>query len=192
MRQSKSKLALLLFLFPGVALAHTGHGEAAGLMHGFSHPLGGLDHLLAMVAVGLWAAQAGGRALWAVPCAFVGAMILGGVLALLAVPVPFVETGILVSVLVLGILIAGAFKLSLVYSAAIVGFFAMFHGFAHGAEIPAAINAVSYTLGFVAATALLHLAGLSLGSVLQKINLPVNNRWAGGAIALGGIYLAVS
>lgn len=161
-------------------------------MHGFGHPIDGADHLLAMVAVGLWAAQIGGRALWAVPCTFVGVMILGGVLGFTGVPVPFIEEGILVSILILGVLIAGAFRFPLIYSTLVVGFFAVFHGHAHGAEMPATIGAGSYTVGFALATAMLHAAGIGLGMLMQKTNLHTVTRFAGGAVALSGIYLAMS
>jgi urease accessory protein len=192
MKQSIAKSLILLLLLPGAAAAHTGVGETIGFIHGFSHPIGGADHLLAMVAVGLWAAQVGGRALWAVPCTFVLVMILGGVLGFSGVPVPFIQEGILVSVLILGVLITGAFKFPLVYSALVVGFFAIFHGHAHGTEMLATIGAGSYTVGFALATAMLHAAGMGLGVFLQKTNLQAVNRVAGGAIALSGIYLAIS
>ena len=185
-------IVVSLFAFPSLALAHTGVGETAGFAHGFFHPVGGLDHMLAMVAVGLWAAQIGGRALWVVPCTFVGVMILGGVLGFIGVPVPFIEEGITVSVLILGILIASAFRLPLLYSALVVGFFAVFHGHAHGAEMPAAIGAGSYTAGFALATAMLHAAGMGWGLFMRKANLPTLTRFAGGAVALGGIYLAIT
>lgn len=192
MRQKILKIVAMFFFLPGMALAHTGVGETTGFMHGVGHPIGGADHLLAMIAVGIWAAQVGGRALWIVPCTFVGVMVLGGVLGFAGVPVPFIEQGILLSVLILGVLIAGAFKLPLVYSALIVGFFAIFHGFAHGAEMPAAMAAASYTAGFALATALLHLAGMGLSIYMSKINLPAVSRFAGGAIAFSGVYLAIS
>ncbi len=182
----------MLFFLPGIALAHTGVGETTGLMHGFIHPIGGTDHLLAMVAVGLWAAQIGGRALWVVPSTFVGVMIIGGILGFAGVSVPFIEQGILLSLLILGVLIAGAFRLPLVYSALIVGLFALFHGHAHGAEMPLLITAATYTFGFAVATALLHLAGIGLGVFVSRIDLPAISRFAGGAIALSGVYLAVA
>ena len=192
MKQPISKLIVLCLFLPGTALAHPGVGAATGFMHGFSHPISGADHLLAMVAVGLWASQIGGRALWAVPCTFVGVMVLGGVLGATGVAVPFVEEGILVSILILGVLIAGAFKLPLVYSSLIVGLFAIFHGHAHGAEMPASTEAASYAAGFAVATAMLHVAGIGLGMLLQKTNLQLISRVAGGAIALSGVYLAIS
>lgn len=191
MRQSISKFAFLLLLLPGVALAHTGVGETTGFIHGFSHPIGGADHLLAMVAAGLWASQIGGKALWTVPCTFVVVMILGGFLGFFGIPILFIEEGILISVLILGVLIAGAFKFPLAYSVLIVGFFAIFHGHAHGAEMPVTVVAASYIVGFSLATAILHLAGIGLGILLQKNNQKTVNRITGGAIALSGIYLAI-
>jgi len=192
MRQRVFNTVIMFFFLPGIALAHTGVGETTSFMRGFSHPVGGMDHLLAMVAVGLWAAQVGGRALWVVPCTFVGVMIVGGILGFSGVPVPFIEQGILLSVLIMGILIAGAFRLALAYSALIVGLFALFHGQAHGAEMPALITAASYTAGFAVATAILHLAGIGLGMFVSRIDLPAVSRFAGGAIALSGVYLAVA
>ena len=191
-KQALLKILSLLFLLPAVAIAHTGVGETTGFIHGFSHPLGGVDHLLAMAAVGLWVAQIGGRALWVVPSTFVILMILGGALGFSGIPVPFIEEGILASVLVLGVLIAGAFKFPVIFNALIVGFFALFHGHAHGTEMPVAIGATSYSIGFALATAMLHTVGIASGTFLQKINLEKVNRFAGGAIALSGIYLAVS
>lgn len=192
MKQSISKFASLLLLLPSAAFAHTGVGDTTGFMHGLSHPIGGADHFLAMVAVGLWAAQIGGRALWAVPSTFVVVMILGGILGFSGVTIPFIEQGILVSVLILGVLIAGAFKLPLTYSVLIIGVFAIFHGHAHGAEMPATALAASYIVGFAVATAALHLMGIALGMLMQKTNLQMVNRFAGGAIALSGIYLTLA
>ena len=192
MKQSLSKMLVLSLMFPTLAFAHTGVGQITGFMHGFGHPVGGADHILAMVAVGLWAAQIGGRALWVVPCTFVSIMVLGGILGFSGVLVPFVEEGILVSILILGILIAGAFKLPLVYSSLLVGIFAIFHGHAHGAEMPESIGAASYAVGFALATAMLHLAGIGLGMLMKKINMQTVTRFAGAAIAVSGIYLAIS
>lgn len=192
MKQSLSKILVLSLMLPSLALAHIGVGETTGFMYGFWHPIGGADHMLAMVAVGLWAAQIGGRALWVVPCSFVGVMVLGGVLGITGLPVPFVEEGILVSVLVFGILIAGAFKLPLIYSSLIVSLFAIFHGHAHGAEMPESFGAAWYAVGFALATATLHMAGMGLGVLMQKTNLQAVNRFAGVAIAFSGLYFAVS
>ena len=188
-----STLSCLLLLLPSVAFAHTGAaGDAISFMHGFSHPMGGVDHLLAMIAVGIWAAQIGGRAVWLVPTAFVVVMILGGVVGFSGINMPFIEQGILVSVLIMGVLIAGAFKLPLQFSTAIVAVFAVFHGFAHGAEMPATIGAGVYVLGFAIATALLHVSGVLSGAIFKSINMQLVNRLTGGAIALGGVYLAVA
>jgi urease accessory protein len=183
-------LSVIAF-FPVSAFAHTIIGPTTGFGAGFSHPFGGFDHLLAMFAVGLWAAQMGGRATWAVPGAFVSLMIFGGVLAICGIHLPYVEAGILASVMVMGILIAAAFKFPVVVSAVIVGMFAVFHGHAHGAEMPLAMGAVSYSLGFALATALLHCAGIAGGIVLQKTNVEKVTRFAGAAIAISGVYLAV-
>ena len=184
-------LCAICFL-PVSALAHTGVGPTTGFGAGFIHPVSGADHLFALVAVGIWAAQMGGRAAWAVPCTFVSMMVAGGALGMSGVHVPFIEAGILASVVVLGLLIAGAFKLPLVVSGTLVGIFAVFHGHAHGSEMPIAIEAVSYSGGFALATSLLHATGILAGAALRKLNREKFTRFAGYAIALGGVYLAVS
>jgi len=186
----KSAGLLALFAFtPLLAQAHPGHGPATSFASGLNHPLHGLDHILAMVGVGLWAAQLGGRSLWAIPATFIGLMTVGGMLGMMGVPLPMVETGILVSVLVMGILIAAAARLPLAASMALVGLFAIFHGHAHGTEIPLAASGLSYALGFVFATALLHAAGLALGLFAQQRLSAPALRLAGGAIALCGVCL---
>jgi urease accessory protein len=192
LKVSISKMLMMTALVSGVAMAHTGVERTTGFGEGLLHPVGGADHLLAMVAVGLWAAQMGGRAMWSFPLAFVGVMILGGIAGFAGVPVPFVEEGILVSVLILGVLIAGALRFPVVASALMVGGLAIFHGHSHGAELPASVGAGSYTIGFALATALLHLAGLGLGLLLQRMNLRPAVRFAGGAVALCGLYLAIA
>lgn len=184
--------AICLLPVPVPALAHSGIGTATGFSAGFSHPGGGADHLLAMTAVGLWATQAGGRAVWSVPAAFVGMMIIGAALGISGIHVPHIEEGILLSVLILGLLIAGAFRLSLPVSVAIAGFFALFHGYAHGIEMPTATGTVSYIAGFALATVLLHAAGILAGAGLQKLHGEKITRLAGCAITLGGIYLTAS
>ena len=177
----------LLFTCAG-AHAHVIPGDVRGFGSGFAHPLHGLDHLLAMTAVGLWAAQLGGRARWLVPASFVGVMIVGAALAMSGLRMPFAEEGILLSVLVLGILITVAARFPLVASMAIVGLFALFHGHSHGTEMP--VNAVgfAYGVGFALATAALHRCGIGLAGVSQSVRMPVV-RWAGAAIALAGICL---
>ena len=183
-----------LLLLPATALAHPGHSGigSMGFAHGFSHPFTGIDHILAMVAVGLWAAQLGGRARWVVPGTFVSLMLVGGALGISGVSMPFIEQGILASILVLGVLIAGTFKLPVAVSGTIVGMFALFHGVAHGSEMPLASGALAYSLGFALATALLHGAGLTGGVLLQRFNIERLSRLAGGAIVLGGLYLAMA
>lgn len=183
-------LGTLSLLVSTSALAHTGVGSTTGFSAGFTHPIGGMDHLLAMIAVGLWAAQMGSRAVWAVPSAFVSVMVVGGALGISGIHIPYIEAGILVSLLVLGILIALAWRLSLVVSMLLVGLFALFHGHAHGAEMPMVLEGISYSGGFALATALLHLAGIGLGVVLQKWSAEKVTRFAGVAITVSGFYLA--
>jgi urease accessory protein len=193
-RPLKLRGALLgaLYLVPLSALAHPGAGASSGFAAGFMHPFGGADHLLAMFAVGLWAAQQGGRALWAVPATFVAVMLLGAALGMISgpVPVPLVEAGILTSVLVLGVLIATACRLPVAAGALLVGIFALFHGHAHGAEMPLSAAGIVYSAGFAVATAALHVAGVAAGIGAQHVRLRMLARVAGGAIAVGGLYLA--
>ncbi len=190
LKSTPSLLLLLAFLaVPSLAHAHTGAGASTGFLHGFGHPFGGIDHLCAMLAVGLWAAQMGGRAIWAVPLSFVSVMAAGGVLGMLGISLPLVESGILLSVLILGVLIAAAVRLPLSASIVLVGLFALFHGHAHGAEMPGTASGVPYAGGFVLATIVLHLCGLGLGIGFQKSAPAGFVRLAGAAIALCGIGL---
>jgi len=187
-------LAGLLILSTAMpASAHVGHGEVDGIVHGFMHPIGGLDHMLAMVAVGLLAALLGGRALWMVPAAFMVMMAAGAGLAMTGVELPFVELGISASVVALGVAVALQIPLPIMAAMAIAGFFAIFHGAAHGAEMPVDASGASYAAGFLAATALLHLAGIGLGMGLSRL-VSTNDalsRVAGGAIAMAGVYFAI-
>ncbi len=171
------------------AEAHTFGAHGAGLADGIAHPFAGLDHLLAMVAVGLYAAQSGGRALWLLPLSFVAAMAAGAVLGAVAGSLPAVELGIVGSVLVLGALVAFGRRLAAPLGAAVVGLFASFHGFGHGAEMPAAASALAYGAGFVAATATLHAAGVAAGLVLTGGTGRLALRAGGGAIAAIGLAL---
>jgi urease accessory protein len=184
-----------LMALPAAALAHPGHMEPAGFVHGFEHPLGGLDHLLAMVAVGLWAAQSGGRALVALPAAFVVAMILGGIAGMAGLPLPAVEFGILGSVLALGALVAFQPKLSVGVCVAITAAFAVFHGYAHGVEMPAAASPWAYGLGFTVATALLHAGGIGLIVAVRRFVQGNAGRAAvrgsGALVAFGGVALVL-
>lgn len=169
------------------AFAHLDPAEHGSFLAGATHPLFGADHILAMVAVGLWAALLGGRAVYAIPASFVGTMAAGFVLSLLGMPLPFVEPAILASVVAIGLLVALAVKLPVGASAVVVGLFALFHGHAHGGEIGGA-GALAYLIGFVAATALLHAAGIALGLGLGRIS-PLVTRALGAATALAGVAL---
>lgn len=172
------------------AFAHLNPEEHGSFMAGFSHPLFGLDHILVMVAVGLWAAQIGGRALRAVPAAFVAMMAAGFGLALAGLPLPFIEPVILASVVALGLLVAIAARLDVALSAVIVAVFALFHGHAHGGELGVA-GAMPFAAGFVIATALLHGAGIALGLGIGRIaGGGTLTRILGGATALAGMALA--
>jgi urease accessory protein len=173
------------------ALAHTGMEHAVSFAAGFKHPWTGLDHMLAMVAVGLWAGLNGGRALWAWPVAFVGVMVAGGALGIAGVPVPMVEPGILASVIVLGLLVLGAARVPVAVGAAVVAVFALLHGAAHGAELPAQASASTYAAGFAIATALLHGIGLGVARLAAGERGQLLVRGAGALVAVGGVALAV-
>jgi urease accessory protein len=177
------------FAAPAIAQAHTGLGAAQGFAHGFGHPMAGLDHLAAMLAVGLWAAQRGGNSRWLIPLAFVAVMVVGGALGMAGVSFPLVEPGIAASVLVLGILIATAARLPMAASVILVGAFALVHGHAHGTEMPATATGLAYGLGFIAATAALILGGIALALGFQRVGSATAVRIAGGAIAACGLYL---
>jgi urease accessory protein len=172
------------------AQAHTGISDTSGLSHGFTHPISGIDHLLAMVAVGLFAAHLGGRALWLVPLSFVSTMIVGGALGVTGVYVPLVEIGIGLSVVVLGIAVAYGFNIPTAAAMALVGFFAIFHGYAHGAEMPATVSGFDYGLGFMLATASLHGVGIGLRWLIHTIMGSQRiTQVAGGVMALCGVGL---
>lgn len=179
-----------LLLFPTAALAHTGVGETSGFIHGFGHPISGLDHILAMVMVGVFAFQLGGRALWMVPSTFVLVMAGGGALGVMGITVPFVETGIALSVIVLGAIVAFGIKSPVAVAMGIVGLFAIFHGHAHGMEMPENAGGVAYAVGFMIATALLHLAGIAIGFVVGKaseLNGRIVTQSVGGIAAIAGV-----
>jgi urease accessory protein len=172
------------------AFAHLDPQEHGSFMAGVSHPLFGVDHILVMVAVGLWAAQIGGRALWGVPAAFVATMAAGFALAVSGIGLPFVEPAILASVVALGLLVAMAVKLDTVMSAAIVAVFALFHGHAHGGELGTA-GALAFGIGFVVATAFLHIAGIGVGLGIARLSGgAIAARIIGGLTALAGVVLA--
>jgi urease accessory protein len=174
------------------AQAHTGIGDTNGFVHGFSHPIGGIDHILAMVAVGLFAAQLGGRALLSVPLSFVSMMIVGATFGMAGIELPFAEIGIGLSVVALGIAVAVGLDIPIAAAIAIVGFFAIFHGHAHGLEMPGAASGLEYGLGFVLATASLHLAGIGCGLLIGDSGRLFGRRilQAGGsAMALAGVAI---
>lgn len=182
-----------LALTTGAALAHPHHhhGEAAGFLPGFLHPLTGLDHVLAMVAVGIWAALIGGRALIAWPAAFVVTMALAALAGMAYGGISVMETGIALSVVALGFAVALRVRAPLVLGGAVIGLFAIFHGHAHGAELPAATGALGYIAGFALATALLHAAGLALGFLIGRSPGIWASRVAGAGVAAIGMVLLV-
>lgn len=185
-----SLLVAATAVLPTAALAHPGHGEASGFLYGLAHPVGGLDHVLAMVMVGVLAWQLGGWALWQVPLAFVGVMAVGGALGFAGIEVPAVEIGIALSIVVLGAVVALGARAPLAALLAVVGFFAIFHGYAHGAEMPESAGGHAYGVGFLIATAGLHLSGLALGYALGRIgdrSNPIAVRTVGGLTALAGL-----
>lgn len=171
-------------------LAHTGEGGTGGFLAGFAHPLFGPDHVVAMVAVGLWGAFLGQPAIWLLPIVFPLVMAFGGVLGIAGVPIPAVETGIAASAIVLGAMVALAARPPLWTAAVLVGAFAIFHGYAHGRELPDGANAVAFATGFVIATGTLHLCGIAFGLLARWPAGRLAVRAAGGAIALtGAAYL---
>jgi urease accessory protein len=177
--------ALLISMHP--AAAHTEGGLAGGFASGFAHPVLGADHIAAMVAVGLWGAFLGAPAIWLLPIVFPLVMALGGVLGILGVPLPGVEIGIAVSAVMLGMMVALAVRPHLAIAAILVGAFAIFHGYAHGAELPEGGNAVAYSVGFVIATGLLHLFGIAIGLLTRWPAGVTAVRFAGSAIAIAGL-----
>lgn len=184
--------AMVLATIPTAASAHVGHGGHGGFVHGLAHPFMGADHILAMVGVGLYAALLGGRALWLVPCAFVGMMLAGGILGFGGYQLPQVEAVIALSVVTIGLLIATARQLPTIVAMALVGGFALFHGHAHGLELPSGGTPAEFALGFIAATLLLHVAGISLGSVFRTASVKAGvwpARIAGSGMAVAGISM---
>tara|TARA_R110001606_G_scaffold169449_1_gene314512 strand:- start:16179 stop:16706 length:528 start_codon:yes stop_codon:yes gene_type:complete len=167
-------------------MAHTGEGLTGGFLSGFVHPIRGWDHVAAMVAVGLWGTFLGRPAIWVLPVVFPLVMALGGAVGVIGLPLPGVETGIALSSVVLGALILGKAHLPLWSAAILVGLFAIFHGYAHGIELPTAANPVSFAIGFVFATGLLHLAGIGLGRVTALPRGAILVQAAGGLIAAAG------
>jgi urease accessory protein len=175
-------VAAVLFA-AGPAAAHTEAGVPGGLLSGFLHPLSGWDHLVAMVAVGLWGAQLGKPGIWVLPVCFPAVMAVGGVLGVVGVSLPATELVIALSALVLGLVVAMALRLPFWAAAVVVGVFAAFHGYAHGREMPGASNALAYGVGFVCATGMLHAAGILFGTL---------TRWPAGAWAVRAVGVAIA
>jgi len=170
------------------AQAHPGHPGANGFADGLVHPLYGLDHLLVMIAVGLWAGQRGGRALWLIPTAFLGTMALGVALGWTGVSLPLMETGIVASGIILGLLVATACRWSLLASSALVGLFGLFHGYAHGAELLRVTSPWLCGAGLLLTTALLHLIGMGMALATRMAN-PRGLRYAGAAVILAAVWI---
>jgi urease accessory protein len=177
----------LLLAFPASAMAHTRGGEALGFLSGLKHPISGMDHVLAMIAVGLWGAQLGAPALWLLPVTFPMVMAFGGTLGLMGVNLPGIEVCIALSAIALGVAVAFEARPRLWIAAVIVGFFAIFHGAAHGSELPAGANGLLFSLGFVIATGTLHLCGIGIGTVHRWAAGRVFLRCAGAVVALAGV-----
>jgi urease accessory protein len=192
-RLAAASLALAMTIaLPTIASAHPGHEGTPGFIHGFLHPLGGIDHILAMVAVGLFAAQLGGRALWLVPASFVVTMAAAGIAGMAGLELPYVEAGIALSILVLGAAIALETTMPVAAAMGLVAFFAIFHGHAHGAEMPETMSGLAYGAGFVAATAALHALGIGLGLFIGHTGQTASRRIlqiGGSAAALAGAAL---
>jgi urease accessory protein len=180
-------LALLLLLAATPAWAHVQQGQASGFLTGMKHPISGLDHVLAMISVGLWGAQLGPPALWLLPVTFPMVMAVGGFLGLVGIPLPGVEVGIALSAVLLGLMVARQARPPLWVAATLVGFFAIFHGHAHGTELPEGQSGLLYSIGFVVATGCLHGVGIGVSLVHRWTWGRVALRFAGAAVAVAGL-----
>ncbi len=190
LRRAAAALAILV-LAPATALAHAEKGMAAGFVSGFRHPLSGWDHILAMVAVGLWGAQLGAPAIWILPVTFPMMMAFGGFLGLVGVPLPGVEVGIALSAITLGLLVALEARLKLPAAMAVVAVFAIFHGYAHGSELAPGTSALAYSMGFVAATGCLHGVGIAIGLLHGRPAGRRLVRLAGAGVAAAGAFFLI-
>jgi len=189
-RETAFALALLMLGFAPAVQAHVPGEQVSGLLSGLLHPVSGADHVLAMVAVGLWGAQLGAPAIWVLPLTFPIVMALGGLLGLLGVPLPGVEIGIAASALMLGGAVLSGRRVPLAAAAVLVGLFAIFHGHAHGSELPPGHSGLLYSLGFVVATGCLHAVGILIGTLQRWPAGRVALRLAGGAVGVaGGLFL---
>lgn len=184
------RLGLMVFilLWAQAAFAHPQKGEAVGFLTGFRHPISGLDHVLAMIAVGLWGAQLGAPAIWLLPVAFPMVMAMGGMLGLIGVPLPGIEYGIALSAILLGVAVMFEIRPPLGVAAGLVGIFAIFHGHAHGTELPPGQSALLYSMGFVIATGCLHGLGIGIGSIHRWTWGQRVLRGAGAGVATAGLF----
>lgn len=180
-------IAICLFIYTSAANAHGGGSITGGFISGFLHPVFGWDHVAAMIAVGLWGGFLGRPAIWVLPVVFPLVMAIGGMLGVFGVSVPAVEAGIAASAVVLGLMVALAARPPIWVAAIIVGAFAIFHGHAHGTELPSAANPLAYSAGFVLSTGLLHLAGIAFGLLLRWPLGKYTVQTAGGLIAIAGV-----
>jgi urease accessory protein len=169
--------AVVFLLWAAPALAHVEQGQAIGFVTGLEHPWSGLDHVLAMIAVGIWGAQLGNPALWILPVTFPMVMAMGAMMGLLDIPLPGIEIGIALSAIILGAMVLGEVRPKLYIAAILVGFFAIFHGHAHGTELPPGQSGLLYSMGFVIATGVLHGIGILIGTI---------HRWPAGKLVLRG------
>jgi urease accessory protein len=191
----KTRAIIALFLvvaWSHAASAHVGAGGVNGFVHGFSHPLNGIDHVLAMVAVGAFAAHLGGQALWLLPLTFISVLAVAGFVGMVGINLPLVEIGIGLSVVVLGLVLAFQLSLPIVAATVLVGFFAIFHGYSHGAEMPESASGLAYGGGFVCATVLLHAIGIGLGIGIERLGKQYSQtlvQVGGSAMALTGIAI---
>lgn len=188
LEQHRALAITVLVLLAVPAVAHPQNGEAVGFLTGFRHPISGFDHVLAMVAVGLWGAQLGTPAIWLLPVAFPMVMAVGGMLGLMGVPIPGIEYGIALSAIMLGAAVMFEYRPKLGIAAALVGFFAIFHGHAHGTELPPGQSAMLYSIGFVIATGCLHAVGIGIGAVHRWDWGKKALRAAGALVAVGGAF----
>jgi urease accessory protein len=187
-RRPEIAVLVTVILSAQTAFAHPQKGEAVGFLTGFRHPISGLDHVLAMVAVGLWGAQLGAPAIWILPVAFPMVMAIGGMLGIMGVPLPGIEYGIALSAMLLGAAVMFEVRPPIGIAAALVGFFAIFHGHAHGTELPPGQNALLYSMGFVIATGCLHALGIGVGTVHRWTWGQKLLRVAGALVAGGGVF----
>ena len=198
MKETSDQTTLLTFciltttvLFPQAAWSHVGSSEAGGFLTGLQHPISGLDHVVAMLAVGLWGAQLGRPAVWILPVVFPVMMAMGGNLGLMGIPLPGVEVGIAVSAVVLGLMVLAEARLTIQVAMMIVAIFAIFHGHAHGTELPAGQSGLLYSIGFVAATGSLHAMGIAIGLIHRWKVGRLALRGAGSFVCAAGIYFLV-